>query len=275
MEFSKTKKILPISDYHIHTYLCGHADGTPEEYVKQAIKRGLKEIGFSDHAPFLSHEDPSVTMSLKQFPDYFKLVDALKRKYKKQIVIKTGIEADFMVGYEKKTEELLSRYKFDYIIGSVHFINEWAFDDPKERPKWQGQDINGIYGTYHKLLRKAAGSKMFDIMAHVDLLKKFGDRPTEDLSKEVQKTARVFKKCGVAVEINSSGLRKPVKEIYPSLHDLKIYCQEGVPIVFGSDSHEPNQVAMDFDKAIQWAKMAGYKRYITLRSRKVERVIKI
>ncbi|HNV24286.1 MAG TPA: histidinol-phosphatase HisJ family protein, partial [Candidatus Omnitrophota bacterium] len=199
-----------LCDYHMHTYLCGHADGAPDDYIEHAIDIGLEEIGFSDHAPFVSHVDPTVTMSLKQYPEYIGLIERLQKKYAKEIVIKMGIEADFMAGYEQKTKQLLGQHPFDYIIGSVHFINEWAFDNPDERPKWDNKDVNHIYRVYHELLRKAAQSKMFDVMAHVDLLKKFGDRATTDLSKEIRKTARVFKECGVAIEINSSGLRKPV-----------------------------------------------------------------
>jgi len=112
---------------------------------------------------------------------------------------------------------------------------------------------------------------MFNIIAHADLVKKFGHRPTQDLTKEVQKTAEAFKKAGVAIEINTSGLRKPVKEIYPTLEDLKVYCAAGVPITFGSDSHAPSEVAMDFDKAVDLAKAAGYKEYLLFAGRKITR----
>ncbi|MFC1510680.1 histidinol-phosphatase, partial [Candidatus Omnitrophota bacterium] len=118
-------------------------------------------------------------------------------------------------------------------------------------------------------LRAAASSGLFDIMAHVDLVKKFGHRPTVDMTDEIQKTAESFKAAGVAIEVNSSGLRKPVGEIYPSLDNLIIYCNAGVPLVFGSDSHAPNQVACDFDQALALALEAGYKEHVIFEKRKI------
>lgn len=116
---------------------------------------------------------------------------------------------------------------------------------------------------------------MFDIMGHVDLVKKFGHRPSQDMTNEIEKTAKVFKETGVAVEINTAGLRKPVKEIYPSLAALKIYCKAGVPLTFGSDAHDPQDVGRDYDKAMDLAKSAGYKEYILFKQRKIERTLKI
>ena len=120
----------PIFDHHMHTPLCGHAIGEPEEYVKHAIKIGLKEIGFSDHAPFVHMRDPGVTMGIEQLPDYHRMIEEVQEKYKDQIIIKIALEADFIPGYEDKTLEIIQGYDYDYIIGSVHFINDWAFDDP-------------------------------------------------------------------------------------------------------------------------------------------------
>ena len=110
-------------------------------------------------------------------------------------------------------------------------------------------------------------------MGHVDLVKKYGHKATEDLTEVIEETARVFKKNNVAIEINTSGLRKPVGEIYPALLDLKIYCKSGVPIVFGSDSHSPDQVGCDYDKAFDLAKAAGYSEYILFKNRKIERTV--
>jgi histidinol-phosphatase (PHP family) len=120
-------------------------------------------------------------------------------------------------------------------------------------------------------LRKSAESKLFDIMGHVDLVKKFGHRATEDMTGEVEETARVFRSTGMTVEINTSGLRKPVGEIYPAASILKIYAKAGVPITFSSDSHDPQDVGRDYDKAAALAKEAGYKEYRVFKRRKVAR----
>lgn len=264
-----------IGDYHMHTPLCGHAVGLPSEYAEQAVKVGLKEIGFSDHAPLLSHVDPKITMNREQLPLYLAMMEDVRERFAKKLKIKVGIEADFLPGFEEETKKLLKSYAFDFVIGSVHFIRRWGFDDPAEREQWTNQDINQVYRNYYELLRQSAKSQMFDVVAHVDLVKKFGNKPTDDMSEEVKTTAKAFKDSGMVVEINTSGLRKPCKEIYPSLGNLKIYCQAGVPLTFGSDSHEPQHVGKDFLKALALAKAAGYQQYVVFKKRKIEKIIKI
>ena len=266
--------MLPKVDYHMHTPLCGHAVGQPEEYVEQALRVGLDEIGFSDHAPLVSYEDARYTMNRSQLPLYHGMIEKVQKKYKK-FTIKLGLEADFIPGFEKKTKEILDGYPYDFVIGSVHFIDRWAFDDPEQKVKWKDKDINTVYRDYYRLLRQSAESGLFDILGHVDLVKKFGHRATEDLTPEVERTADVFNKSGVTIEVNTSGLRKPVNEIYPSLEVLKIYRRHGVPITFSSDSHDPKDVGRDYDKAAAMTLAAGYKEYRVFKRRKVERTEKL
>ncbi|MBF0478205.1 MAG: histidinol-phosphatase HisJ [Candidatus Omnitrophica bacterium] len=263
------------ADYHIHTALCGHANGEPFEYVEQAIKIGLKEIGFSDHAPLVAFDDPTVSMDYNELPQYHRLIEEVRQKYQDKIIIKVGIEADFFPGYTDKTRDILNAYPYDYVLGSVHYMEKWGFDDPIQRQIWDERDVNEVYREYYHLLRASAQSGLFDIIAHVDLVKKFGHRATDNLTEEIIKTAKVFKEANVAIEINTSGLRKPAKEIYPALWTLEIYAKAGVPIVFGSDSHTPDQVAKDFDKAKDLALKAGYKEYLIFSKRKIERIEKL
>lgn len=265
----------PINDYHMHTPLCGHAIGEPKEYVEQAIKLGFEEIGFSDHAPLVSHDDPRITMDLKQLPTYYKMIEAVQKKYQGRIHIKMALEADFIPGYEKKTKQILDDYPYDYVIGSVHFIKNWGFDDPDTRETWDQIDVNRVYRDYYELLRQSAQSKMFDIMGHVDLVKKFGHKASEDMALEVEQTAKIFKETGVAIEINTAGLRKPCNEMYPALNCLKIYAKHGIPLTFGSDAHAPKDVGADFKAAIELAKQAGFKEYVLFNKRKIEKSIKI
>jgi len=265
---------LPKVDYHMHTPLCGHATGQPRAYVEQAIKTGLTEVGFSDHAPLVAYEDPRYTMRHAQLPDYHGLMSEVRRQFPK-FTIKVGIEADYIPGFEDKTRAILEAYPYDFVIGSVHFIDSWAFDDADQNVKWKDRDIDSIYRDYYELLRRSAASGLFDIMGHVDLVKKFGHRANADMTPEIKATAKVFKDTGVTVEINTSGLRKPVHEIYPSLEALKIYQEAGVPITFSSDSHEPGDVGRDYDKAAALAHAAGYTEYRVFRARKVERTEKL
>jgi len=265
--------MVPISDYHMHTPLCGHAEGQPEEYVKHAIEIGLKEIGFSDHAPLLSHKDPSIAMDHSQLTIYQDMIESVKKEYEDQIMVRVGIEADYLPGYEDLTKKMLAQYPYDYVIGSVHFIAEWGFDNPIQLREWCDKDVNIVYRQYFRLLRKSALARTFDILGHVDLIKKFNFRATEDMLPEIEENAHIFKKTGVVVEINSSGLRKPVKEVYPSLDHLKIYCRHGVPITFGSDAHDPLDVGRDFDQTRQLAIAAGYKEYVLFEDRKIVRTL--
>jgi len=267
--------MIPIADYHMHTPLCEHAVGTPSQYAETALTMGLEEIGFSDHMPFESFDEPGIRMRLGQLPEYHQMIENVREQYKDRLKIKVGIEADFILGCEEEIKKILSGYAYDYIIGSVHYIDSWGFDNPEQSEGWEKQDVNDVYRDYHKTLRQSAQTSMYDIIGHADLVKKFGHRATADLSDEIRETAEVFKKCGLAIEINTSGLRKPVGEIYPSLFDLKIYCEVGVPIVFGSDAHHYEEVAQDFDKALDLAKQAGYKEYVLFGQRKIVKKIEI
>jgi len=253
-------------DYHIHTKLCGHATGGPIDYVKEAIKCGLDEIGFSDHLPMDGGKESNLTMSHEELPEYINDVMSLQSLFS-EIRIKLGIEADYIPGNEPYIEEILTRYPFDYVIGSVHYIGEWTFDHPNYIKEWDNKDINVVYREYFELLRKSAGTSLFDIIGHCDLVKKFGHRPSADLSMEMDHTVRVFKECNVALEINTSGLRKPVNEIYPSCEVLKLCKKYGVPIVFGSDAHTPGDVGKGFDKAMSLARQIGFEEFVTFERR--------
>ncbi len=267
--------MIPYADYHMHTPLCGHAKGEPEEYVKQAVKMGLKEIGFSDHAPMVHKPMPGITMSFEELPKYHGMIENVRGRYASQISVKIALESDFLPGYEDKTKSIIDSYPYDYIIGSVHFIDDWAFDDPATREYWKIHDVNEVYRKYYALLRQSAKTGFFQIIGHCDLPKKFGARPTIDLTEEIKATAKVFKETGVAVEINTAGLRKPIGEMYPAPNCLKIYREAGVPLTFGSDAHEPQDVGKNFDQAVELAKSAGYKEYIIFKQKKIEKKISL
>ncbi len=148
-------------------------------------------------------------------------------------------------------------------------------DDPATIERWKTADINQVWRDYLKLLRQSAQSGFFNIIGHCDLPKKFGHFPSVDMTDEVKATAKVFKDSGVAVEINTSGLRKPVKEMYPSPAYLKIYCEAGVPLTFGSDAHTPGDVGKNFKEAVELAKSAGYSEYVTFAKRKIQEKVNL
>ena len=115
-------------DYHIHTYLCRHASGTMEKYVETAINKGLEEICFTPHSPYPKHGLPgtNLRMDLEEIDIYLNNLERLRRQFK-EIKILAGIEADYYKGYEKFLEDFLSRYPFDLVLISIHFIRHWPF----------------------------------------------------------------------------------------------------------------------------------------------------
>jgi len=243
-----------IVDYHIHTSRCGHARGTMEEYVLAARSRGLKEIGFADHIPMYwlpeKQRDSELAMSLGELPGYVEEVYFLREKYP-DMVIRLGIEADYIPGKETILNELLSRYAFDYVLGSVHYVDGWGFDNPSFISKYREWDIDELYRRYFRLVQQAALSGLFDVIAHPDLIKKFGYRPAGSLLPVYEETAKIFKKAGVCVEINMAGLRAPVGEIYPHPEFLRQCSKQGLKFSLGSDAHAPEQVGLGLEQALK------------------------
>jgi histidinol-phosphatase (PHP family) len=247
-----------LADFHTHNYLCKHADGTLEEYVQHAISAGLDTIGLSDHTPMPDNWDSSVRMHEDQFwNEYAPTVHALQDKYKNSIDVKFGLEGDFMPGTEAWVKAFNAKSDFDYVIGSVHYIDDWGFDNPTFVAKYDVKDINEIYAQYYERIKGSAQSGLFDIVGHCDLVKKFGHRPTKAMEEILRETFAVVKQSGMAVEINTSGLRKPVKEMYPSESVLSILAEYGIPLTLGSDAHTPGDVGRDFDLAKQLIERYG------------------
>lgn len=264
-------------DYHLHTSRCGHARGEMPEYIEEARKKGLTEIGFSDHAPmyWLSREqrDPGLAMEEADFPGYIAEVLSLAESYP-DVKVRLGVEVDYIPGYEEKAARMLSGYPFDYVIGSVHFIDGWAFDSPYQLEEYGRRDIREVYRQYFELVCRAAGSGLFDIMAHPDHVKKFGFQPGKALTDFYRQAARAFAGAGVCVEVNTAGLRWPAGEIYPSLEFLSLCRKEGVPAVTGSDAHSPDMVGLHFDLARDLLLEAGYTEVALFKGRQ-RRMVKI
>jgi len=259
-------------DYHIHTPLCGHAEGEPREYVETALKMGLDEIGFSDHL-ILHMDKREYSMPLHQFPNYIRLIGEVKREFQ-GYPIKIGVEVDYAPGYLEMIQEVLKDHPIDYVIGSVHCLGEWVFDDPRYVAEYKRRDIDEVYEEYFKLFKEAVSSALFDIMAHPDLVKKFGYRPVRDIHSLLEDVTDLLAKVGICVEVNTSGLRKPVGEIYPSEEFLRLCYRRGVPITLGSDAHKPQDVGRDFDKALKLIKNVGYEE-IAIFSKRRRTLVKI
>jgi histidinol-phosphatase (PHP family) len=246
------------ADYHMHTPLCLHATGEPEEYIQHALKLGLPEIGFSDHSPMRQDNFDEWRMNFDKLGIY---VDKVRRVQKDfpQLKILMAMEVDYFPGGEDWVRELAAMYPWDYFIGSVHYVsNDWAIDDPKKISEWKNHDSFEVWRIYYERMVMAAESKLFEIIGHADLPKKFGHKPGPECKPLYEKFLDAAKKSGCAIELNTAGLRKDCKEIYPNPELLQIAFQKGVPITFGSDAHAPAEVGMNFNEAVQLARRVGY-----------------
>lgn len=250
-------------DLHMHTPLCRHARGEPVDYARHAVSIGLHEVGFSDHSPMRLDDFDDWRMRADQLDEYVANVERARREFP-QLRIKLALEVDFLPGHEDWIRELAQRHPWDYLIGSVHYISDtWAIDNPNVMGEWEKRDVFEVWSLYFERLIRAAETGCFQILGHADLPKKFGHRPTRDCTPLYRELARAARRHGCAIELNTAGLRKECREIYPSLELLRSARNEQVPITFGSDAHAPEEVGMNFAEAIQLARSAGYAHCLT------------
>ncbi len=263
--------LLPLVDYHVHTARCGHAVGAMERYVERALEAGLAEMGFSDHlflywVPPLER-DPELGMAEWELDFYVQDVERCRALYGRDINIRLSTEADFIPGHERELEAILRRYDWDYVVGSVHFVGGWGMDDSRYLAGYDRWAIDDLYRTYFDLIGQAAETGFFDVMGHVDLVKKFGHRPTEDQQDGYARLASRLAASGVCVEVNTAGLRKPCAEAYPHPGLLRACRAAGVPTTFSSDAHAPGEVASELAAAVELMREAGYAEYLTFAGR--------
>jgi histidinol-phosphatase (PHP family) len=245
--------------------MCGHAEGEMEKYIAVAKQRGLQELGFSDHIPmyFLPEKerDSSIAMREEDLPGYVQKIKDLQKTFYPW-PIKIGIEADYIPGMETKLADILRQYDFDYVLGSIHFLDGWGFDNPANIDGYKKCDLWELYRQYFFTLGQAAVSGLFDVLAHPDLIKKFGFDPGRELDRSYREALQQISDSGVCVEINTAGLRVPKKEIYPSPEFLNLCFENKVPVSLGSDAHKPEQVGADFNLALELLRSIGYNQVV-------------
>ncbi len=241
------------------------------EYVLAALGRGVTEIAFTDHVPlyFLPGDDPDpgLAMTRTELPGYVAEVEVLRAEFAGQIDVLLGIEADYAEGFEEKLKELLAPFPWDVVLGSVHRVAGGWIDAPGSGKRHETEGSTALWTEYYRLIAKACASRLFDVMSHFDLPKKFGHhRPPEALG--VEKTAvEAAAKAGVAIEVSSAGLRKPVAEVYPGPALLRKLVAAGVPVVFSSDSHAPAEAGWGLEKTLAAARDAGATSQLSFRRR--------
>ncbi len=263
-------------DMHVHTARCRHAVGSAADYLAAARRRGIAVLAFTEHLPLPDEvlaRDPyaaEYAMPLAELPAYVEEVLALKASSAAcggpEVLL--GIEVDLHPGNESFVRSLLEGYPFDVVLGSVHYVDGWAFDDPERRDGYETWDIDELWERYLTDLAHVARSGLVDVLAHVDLVKKFGYLPQRDPRPLYTAFARAAADAGVVVEVNTAGLRKPCGELYPGQALLRELTQGGVRFTIGSDAHDPADVGAGIDEARQALADAGVTSVVSFRERR-------
>ena len=249
-------------DLHNHTTRCNHAKGSMDAYVQRAIKLEIDIYGFSEHAPM--NFDSYYRLDFTEMNAYENDVLSLKEKYKNYIKIILGYEVDYLKGY---MDERVLKSNVDYTIGSVHFLEEWGFDHPDYIDEYKKRDIDQIWQEYFDNIEVMAKTGYFNIVGHLDLIKIFNFMPKKDIRLIAQNALKAIKKSNMVIELNSAGLRKPIKEIYPSPLLLEMAYELDIPITFSSDAHAIGQIGFKYNEVVKLAKKIGYTQAVTFEQR--------
>lgn len=243
-------------DSHMHTPLCKHAVGDPEEYAAQGLKSGLKGIIFTCHCPMPDGFWPSVRMSDSEFDTYLAIVKRTADAYRGKLDVCLGLESEFFPGHEKWIERLHKRADFDYILGAVH----WQSKD--YLAKFETGTIENFRRTYFEHLAQSAETGLYDCLAHPDLVKNY--HPDSWCFAIIKNTVTTvldrIAKTGVAMELNTSGLNKSYSEMNPGNEMLRMMAERNIPIVVGSDAHKPVRVGEHLIPALNNLSEAGYEK---------------
>ena len=260
-------------DYHLHTLLCNHAVGGMERYVQHAVSLGFREICFLDHLT-VRNAKPRLSMTPDEVSYYYHAVQILKENYKRNISIKVGLEVDFNPEHADIYQEIIDVYAFDVIAASLHFPK--GLDIVTHRSGWRcGEgDTDDVYALYFQQLQKMLEYDYFDVICHLDLIKKFGRKPVKSFENEWDYLIQIIKDTGKTIEVNTSGYDHPAGDVYPSPEILQKCCRKGISITMGSDAHRPVNVGRHYERVLPILLSTGY-RQLTLFTKRQRTEIQI
>lgn len=254
-----------IVDYHMHLRATDesilHTADAVEPYVETARARGVDEIGFTEHVYYFRQ-----TASLWHVPyhvdrcayDLDEYVDAVVEAKRRGLPVKLGLEVDFEPGRVEETREILAPYPWDYLLGSIHFVDGLGIDARPSLIEEAGEDA--AWQRYFGRLSELARSGLVDVLSHPDLVKWFGIRPKQMRTAACHaELVDALGGTGVALEVSAAGLHKPVADVYPDADLLEAAHPRGVPITLASDAHVPAHVGRDLDRAVERAREGGYE----------------
>ena len=257
----------PAVTLHNHT-TWSDGETSLQEMVEEANRIGLEEIGFSDHYTLRPSAEPvSWSMPLDRLAAYVDDVLAVRREMGPRI--RLGIEADFFPETVDELRRRLAAHPFDFVVGSVHFVDDFPIDSRAKDWESLSQDqVDDVWRTYWYRVWNMAASGVFDIAAHLDLPKKFGFQSSADLLADEYAALTAIKRAEMAIEINTNGWNLPCAEAYPTLSLLKQARNLGIPLVISSDAHHPRRLIDGFDRARDLALEAGYSELVRFESRR-------
>ena len=258
-----------LTDYHLHlrTDDVGKAaDAFTEEnvdrYLAAAEEHGIDELGVSEHVYRFT-----AALELWRHPYWESQArDDLDAycEFVRTTPLRLGIEADFIRGAEDRTAALLEAHDFDYVVGSVHFLGDDGAVDDRRYDVWESDgDPDRLWKRYFEWIAEAARSGLFDILAHPDLIKIWGDDrplPERDPRHYYEPAIEAIAESGIAVEVSTAGLRKPVGEIYPARAFAEMCVEAGAAFALSSDAHAPDQVGFGYERALEFLADLGVER---------------
>ena len=260
-----------IVDYHMHLRTLrddgieeiDHTVEAVERYVDVAAKRGLDEIGFTEHVYYFEQTRRLWTIPYQVDRCRFDVgayVEAVLEAKSRGLPVKLGLEVDYVPGREEETAAILAPYPWDYLLASLHFLDDLSFDSLPSYVETAGAER--AWTVYFRALESAARSRIFDALAHPDLVKMFGGPIEWDYEPLAEALG------GVCLEISTAGLHKPHGRIYPERELLQAACRKGAGITLASDAHQPNDVGRDLEAAVEHARGAGYETVTVFEGRK-------
>jgi histidinol-phosphatase (PHP family) len=268
-----------LTDYHVHLRPDEHeataaeffTPANADRYREAASERGIAELGVAEH---IHRFRQALDVWEHPFWRSFAVddLDAYCQFVREETDLRLGIEADFILGTEDRMASLLERHEWDYVVGSVHFIRHSAVD-PEGFDIWNSsfESPDKVWRRYFETLGEAARSDIFDILAHPDLIKIWGDqrpRPEGDLRRFYELAIEGIAESGIAVEVSTAGLRKPVGEIYPAPAFLEMCLDAGCPVALSSDAHVPEQLGYEYERALEMLSDMGVSELCVFERRK-------
>ena len=225
-----------IANYHTHTWRCRHADGTEREYVENAIKAGLKILGFSDHTPqvYPGGYRSSVKMLPSELEGYVDTVLSLKREYKDDIEILLGLETEYLYTLWEPLLKLIEPYPLDYMILGQHYLGDGMHEKYTGMPTMSAKYLQ----DYCSQTKEALETGKFLYFAHPDVVWYMG--PGRIYEEEMTKLCRFCAQAGIPLEMNLLGVREGRN--YPDERFWKIAAREGNSVIYGSDAHHAYHV---------------------------------